>query len=125
MKCRSDAKCSEILQKHLTSCSTVRSWNGTRSTQPVCTSACKGSINELLGNPIGRSMKCCVCDQTDRDKRMLCGLRKRNIERACNVALDRSDECQENRKECNDTRRREDSVTRGGKYQILGSKFIV
>ena len=107
--------CSTILENYSSNCSEVRSWNGSRSTRPTCTRVCRRRINELLANPITRSLKCCRCNGTNRYERMRCALRKRNIERVCNVTMDSSGECQRNREECNDTRRMESNVNREGR----------
>ena len=57
---------------------------------------------------------------------MRCALRKRNIERVCNVTMDSSGECQRNREECNDTRRMESNVNREGRgmYRSVHS-FVI
>lgn len=119
-KCTSNDKCNKTWQNYITGCSEVTRWNG-NSTQPTCTNTCKRLINELVSNPISRSLKCCVCDERDKEDRMSCALKRQNIERVCKVKLSSSDECQKNKKECNDTRRKENNVDRRGKIYYLDS----
>ena len=112
-KCEDDKKCSMLLENYRNNCTDVISWNGI-STQPVCTEMCKRQIKEVLANPISRSLKCCMCNQTTRDHGMACSQR-RVIESLCNITLGSSEECQKNNKECNDSRRRENNVPRRGR----------
>ena len=111
-KCMDDAKCNETWVNYYTNCEEVISWNGNRSAQPTCSMECKGWLNKLMANPISKSLRCCMCDATDREKRTKCTSQKRNIERLCNMRMNSSDECQRNARECNNERRGESSVDR-------------
>ena len=107
------------MENYRAECAEVKSWNGT-SAQPTCTDLCKRWIYELQAHPISGSIRCCMCDQRSRNDRMECLRTRRNIVTVCNISLDNSDECQRNSRECNETRRRENSVaTRGRKLQII------
>lgn len=90
-------------------CRNIIKWN-TSIALPVCTEACKRSINELVMNPIGRQLKCCRCDDDDSDDDdddddgVECTSEKKNIGLFCGVDFNNAKECQNDRRMCDNMR---------------------
>ena len=81
-------------------CRNVFKWNTSSLALPMCTEECKNSLNELEADPIGRHLKCCRCNNDDKQ----CADERRNIGFFCDVDLNNAKECQNDRMMCNNTR---------------------
>lgn len=113
--CLNNTKCNEVYENYSANCSEVINWNGdTNLTQPMCTTECKSSIDQLTANPISRDLKCCACDATDQNKKMECFSHKENINTLCN--FNHSNECQKIEKECNEESNEEGNANRRGMH---------
>ena len=87
-------------------------WDG-NSTKPQCTEECKTMINNRKLFTKMEQMDCCMCD---KDKHCI---KKKNVEILCDIQLDRSDECQNKKKICEDIRAKESNLDHRGIHRIV------
>ena len=110
-QCMDDIDCNESLNNISKECKNVLSWDG-NSTKPQCTDECKTMINHRKLFPKMEQMDCCMCDKDN------C-IKKRNVEILCDIKLDRSDECQNKMKVCEDIRATESNLDHKGIHRIV------
>ena len=78
-------------------CKNIAKWN-TSLDMPMCTEKCKKALDELITDPIGRHMKCCRCNNGNKQ----CARERRNVGFFCELDLNNAKECQNNRMMCRD-----------------------
>ena len=78
-------------------CKNIAKWN-TSLDMPMCTEKCKKALDKLTTDPIGKHMKCCRCNNGNKQ----CAHERRNVGFFCELDLNNAKECQNNRMMCRD-----------------------
>ena len=61
-RCREDKCCRKAYHEAHYYCKEIKEWkNGSLTSPPTCSDACRNAYKALFDNPIGKNIRCCKC----------------------------------------------------------------